>query len=152
MANDSTVSLEERIDRGESRTAIADLIHGYARHIRYDEPEKVAGLFTPDGFFEIRDGYPDKSEHAVRSRLEGREQINAHLAPGKGRAHPIPLIHNLMVELDGDRATANSVMEAQIYGATHKVIGEYRDTFERVGGRWYFSSRTYTIFKGASSV
>lgn len=152
MAQDNAASLAERIDRLESREAIADLIHGYARFIRYDQPERVAELFTPDGFFEVRDGYPDKPEFEVRDRYEGRAGITAHLAPNKGKPHPIPLLHNIIIEIDGDTATANSVMEAQIYGGTHKVFGEYRDTCNRVDGRWYFTSRTYTIFRGASSV
>lgn len=151
MSNE-TLSLAERIDRLESRDAIADLIHGYARFIRYDEPERVGELFTPDAFFEIRDGHPDRPEHAVRGRHEGAAGIAAYLAPSKGKPHPIPLLHNIIVELDGDRATASSVMEAQIYGGTHTVFGEYRDTFQRLDGRWYFASRIYTIFRGASSV
>lgn len=152
MAEEPAKSLEERIDRAESRTAIADLVHAYARHIRYDEPDQVAALFTPDGWFEIRDGHPDRPDYTVRERLGSPAQIDAHLAPNKGKPHPIPLIHNLTVTVDGDTGTANSVMEAQIYGSAHKVIGEYRDTFRRIDGRWYFASRTYTIFKGGSSL
>lgn len=71
---------------------------------------------------------------------------------GKGKAHPIPLIHNLTVEVAGDTASANCVMEATVYGTTHKVMGEYHDTFRRVDGAWRFASRTYTIFRGGSSV
>lgn len=152
ILTDDATALERRIDAAEARSAVADLIHAYARHIRYDEPDRVAELFTPDGWFEIRDGHPDQPGFKVRSRLEGRGGIHAHLAPGKGKPHPIPLIHNLTVEVDGDAAKANSVMEAQIYGGAHKVIGEYRDSFRRIDGRWYFSSRIYTIFSGASSV
>ena len=152
MARDQALSLEQRIDRAESRAAIADLVHAYARHIRHDEPDRVAALFTRDGWFEIRDGHPDRSHYTVRERLEGPEAINAHLAPNKGKPHPVPLIHNLIVEADGDGGTANSVMEAQIHGSAHKVIGEYRDTFRRIDGRWYFASRIYTIYKGGSSL
>ena len=146
------VSLEERVDRLESRAAIEELIHAYARCIRRDLPEEAPLLFLPDGAFEIRDGHPHGQAHEVRARLEGREQIHAYLLQGKGKAHPIPLIHNLIVEIDGDSATANCVMEAQIYGTQHKVVGEYRDTFRRVDGKWFFALRTYTIFKGGPSV
>lgn len=152
MADEGNAALAERIDRVESRTAIADLVHAYARHIRYDEPDKVAALFTPDGWFEIRDGHPDRPDYTVRERLGSPAQIDAHLAPNKGKPHPVPLIHNLTVTVDGDTGTANSVMEAQIYGSAHKVIGEYHDTFRRVDGRWYFASRIYTIFRGGSSL
>jgi len=152
MAREEVAELAERIDRAESRSAIADLVHAYARHIRYDEPDQVSALFTPDGWFEIRDGDPDRPEYTLRARLEGPAGINAYLAPGKGKPHPVPLIHNLIVSVEGDIGTANSVMEAQIQGTAHKVIGEYRDTFRRIDGRWYFVSRIYTIFRGASAL
>jgi hypothetical protein len=48
-------------------------------------------------------------------------------------------------------ATANSVMDATIYGTTHAIQGEYLDTCERVDGRWFFRARIFTIYAGASS-
>ncbi len=146
----SEKSLEQRLDEAESRVAIAELIHAYARFIRRDEPDQVHTLFTADGTFELREGHPDKAEFVTKYRLEGRESVRAQMSHNKGNAHPVPLIHNLIVELDGDTATANCVMEAQIYGATHKFIGEYRDTFQRADGQWRFASRIYTVFSGAS--
>jgi ketosteroid isomerase-like protein len=151
MAEETAASLAERIDALEARAAIADLIHDYARCIRRDEPEKVAALFTPDGVFEIRDGHPDRPGHTVRSRLEGAAAIDAYLAPGKGKPHPIPLIRNLMIEVAGDSAAANSVMDARIFGTDHAVSGEYHDRFRRVGGRWLFASRTFTMFGGPAT-
>ena len=152
MAAQDADSLSERLDRTEARFAIADLIHNYTRFIRSDRPEQVPALFAEDGFFEIRDGHPDKPEFSVRGRLVGREQIGAYLTQGKGRAHPIPLVHNIIAEVNGDSATSDCVMEGQIYGASQKVFGEYRDTFRRIDGRWYFASRTFTMYSGASSV
>lgn len=145
-------SLEERLDRLESRAAIEQLIHAYARCIRRDLPEEAPLLFLPGGVFEIRDGHPHRSEHQLGARLEGREHILFYLTEGKGKALPVPMIHNLMIEVDGDSASASSVMEAQIYGTSHKVLGEYNDSFRRVDGKWFFAVRTYTIFKGGSSV
>lgn len=145
-------TLEQRFDETESRAAIAELVHRYARFIRHDEPEGVSTLFTPDGTFEVRDGHPDRPEHTVRSHYASRAEIHAHMAPNKGKPHPVPLIHNLIVELAGDEATGNCVMDAQIYGGNHKICGEYRDRFRREDGRWLFASRIYTIFSGASSL
>jgi len=145
-------ALAARIDAIESREAVAGLIHAYARAVRQDRPEDVPALFAPDGWFEIRDGEPDKPDFSVRARLDSPEHIRVYLLSGKGKAHPIPLIHNLMVEVSGDVAQANCVMEATVYGTAHKVMGEYHDSFRRVGGQWRFASRTYTIFRGGSSV
>lgn len=143
--------LAERIDRVESRQEIADLIYSYARYIRRDEPEKVHELFLPQGTFEVRDGHPDNPEYSVRSFNASAQEVHDHLAPNKGKPHPVPLIRNLIVEVDGDTATANSVMNATIYGTSHAIQGEYRDTCQRVDGRWYFKSRIFTIYAGASS-
>ncbi|MCT2398189.1 nuclear transport factor 2 family protein [Novosphingobium mangrovi (ex Huang et al. 2023)] len=138
--------LEARLDRIEAQTAVADLVHEYARAVRRDEPEKVASLFVPEGTFEVRSGHPDKAEFSVRSRFESPDALVAFLVTQKGGPHPIPLIHNLMVEVEGDRATANSMMAAPIYGTDKEVFGEYHDSFERRDGTWLFSRRIYTVF------
>lgn len=142
--------LAERIDRLEAQQEIAGLVHGYARHIRRDEPEKVHELFLPEGTFEVRDGHPDSDDYVVRTFNASAQELHDYLAPNKGKAHPVPLIRNLMIEVDGDTATANSVMDATIYGTSHAIQGEYRDTCQRVGGRWYFKSRIFTIYAGSA--
>ncbi len=145
-------TLEQRIDAIESRNACTDLVHAYARFIRSDQPERAHELYLPDGTFEVRDGHPDKPEFTVRSHNASAAEVHAHLAPNKGKPHPVPLIHNLSIEVDGDEATGNCVMVARIYGADIKVTGEYHDSFRRIGGRWYFASRIYTIYKDASGI
>lgn len=138
--------LAERIDRLESIGAITDLIHAYARAVRRQEPEHAAALFVPAGTFELRDGHPDRAEFTVRQRFESSKALLDYLREGKGKPHPIPLIHNVMVELDGDTATANSMMAAPIHGTDHEIFGEYRDNLVRTEGRWRFSARIFTIY------
>lgn len=138
-----------RIERLEAQAAIADLVHAYARAVRRDEPEAVEALFVPEGTFEVRSGHPDKAEFTMRSRFESPHALVAFLVAQKGGAHPVPLIHNLMIEIEGDRATANSMMVAPIYGTDKEVTGEYHDSFVRRGGEWRFSARVYTVFAGA---
>lgn len=143
---------EQRLDVIESRLACADLVHEYARLIRSDRPDEVAALFTHDGTFECRNGHPDSAEHTVMFHNHSRAEIHAHMAANKGKPHPVPLIHNLSIKVAGDTAAGNAVMEAQIYGQDTRIIGEYHDLFRREGGKWYFASRIYTIFRGASSL
>ena len=141
-----TLDLAARVTELEARIAIADLVHEYARLVRRDRPDEVHHLFAPDGWFEIRDGFPDRETFTVRERLASPQALRVYLAPGKGKPHPVPLIRNLMIEVDGETAIANSVMDGPIPGTGHRVFGEYRDTFRKVDGAWLFSSRTFTIF------
>ena len=97
-------------------------------------------------------GHPDKAEFTVKYRLEGRESVHAQMAHNKGNAHPVPLIHNLIVEVDGDNAAATCVMEGKVYGTSHGVIGEYCDSFRRVDGNWLFAARIFTMFAAAASL
>jgi hypothetical protein len=144
--------LAARIERLEAQGAVADLIYTYARFLRSDQPEKIAGLFLPEGTFEVRDGDPDKDEHSVRSHHRNRAEIDASMTPMKGKPHPVPLIRNLVVEVDGDSATANCVMDARIYGTDHGIMGEYRDACRKVDGRWYFASRVFTMYRQSSQI
>ena len=152
MVQDNGLTQDQRLKQTEARFAVADLIHEYARLIRRDLSDEVAPLFTEDGVFEVRDGHPDKPEFSVRSRIEGREALEAYMANGKGKPHPIPVIHNLSVDVEGDTAHSNCVMEGQVYGTDLKVLGEYHDTFRCDKGRWLFASRIFTVFSAASSV
>lgn len=129
-----------------ARQAIADLVHRYGQVVRRDCPEQTADLYVENGVFEVRRGYPDKPDFTVQSRVEGREQIRAMLLATKGKPHPVPLIHNLMIEVDGDRASANCVMEGRGSVGQPGFWGEYRDECLRIDGRWHFVSRCYTMF------
>lgn len=137
---------EERLARIEAQLAVADLVHDYARAIRREAHEDIPALFAPDGTFEVRSGWPDRSDFAVRQRFETPDALAAFLIEGRGKPHPVPLIHNLMIEVDGDTATANAMMSAAIPGTDRSVTGEYHDSFVRQEGRWVFSSRIYTVY------
>lgn len=139
--------LATRLDELEARAAIADLVHGYARAVRRNEPEQVEALFAPGGTFEVRSGHPDTPEFAVRTRFESPQALVAFLVSQKGSAHPIPLIHNLMITVEGETARAESVMAAPIHRTDKEVMGEYADSFVRLEGRWLFSARIYTIYE-----
>jgi hypothetical protein len=140
--------LDRQIALLADRAAIADCIHHYARAMRHGRAEDSVALFTQDGCFEIRDGMPGAADFTVRTRLDGRAAIAAYLIRPDGSAPKVcPLIHNILIELDGDVASASCVMETQVLGTDHRIIGEYADSFLREAGVWKFSERIYTIFK-----
>jgi hypothetical protein len=139
------------IERLEARAAIADLVHGYALAVRRDRPEDIEVLFAPNGTFEVREGAPDRDEALTRTLFESPRDLVAFLLSTKGQPHPVPLIHNLMIVVDGDVAQASSLMVAPILGTDRQVMGEYADSFVRLNGRWRFQSRIYTLFRNGIS-
>jgi len=137
----------ERIDRLESRAAIAELVHAYARAVRHGRVDEAADLFTEHGFFETREG-PVGGKSQFRSRVEGREHYRAFLASTMrdGKPSVSPLIHNLIVEFDGpDAARGNAMLDTVLVATGKRMVGEYDDLFRRVDGRWLFAGRTFTI-------
>ena len=141
-----SAALEARIARLEAESAIADLVHAYARAVRREAYADIAALFAPDGTFEVRSGQPDRAEFSLRQRFETPQALVAFLLDGKGRPHPVPLIHNLMIAVEGDTARANAMMVAAITGTDKQVTGEYHDRFVRIDGSWRFAARIYTVF------
>jgi len=139
-------ALEARLERIEAQTAIADLVHHYARAVRREAYEDLAALFVAGGTFEVRSGRPDRAEYTVRQRFDTPHALVAFLSEGKGKPHPVPLIHNLMIEVEGDAARSNAMMTASITGTDKQVTGEYHDSFARVDGKWRFAARIYTVF------
>lgn len=146
------MSIEERLDIVESKLAIADLVYDYTRAIRHNANEDIEGMFAPDGTFEVRGGHPSQPEYEVQQRFNSAREVGEFMMKGKGHPHPVPLVHNLMIEVDGDRASGICAMEGQVYGTDNKIIGEYRDSYVRLNGKWKFASRTYTMYTAASKM
>lgn len=133
----------------DHRTEITDLIHRYALHIRSGEASRCPALFTADGAFEVRDHDPfDPAGVTVRSRVTGRDGVAGYVGASASPAmRMVPMIHNVIVELHGDTATASSLMVGRIWPSTREVLGEYADSFRREDGVWLFSERIYTIWR-----
>lgn len=130
------------------RADIADLVYRYAHNMRHGKSADCAALFAPDGEFEIRELYPaDPDSLHIRKHLIGREAIHDYVAAAAGHGIIVcPLIHNLLIEVDGDRAQANSMMTTRTWPGGYELVGEYHDSFSYRSG-WLFQSRVYTILK-----
>jgi ketosteroid isomerase-like protein len=130
------------------RAEVTDLVHRYALHIRRGDPSQAAALFSSDGAFEIREMDPaDPGSLTVRNRAEGADAVAAYISASTASARMVPMIHNLIVDLDGDRASASSLMVGRIWPTEREITGEYADSFRREAGGWRFSERIYTIWR-----
>lgn len=137
----------DTIERLAARAAIADVLHGYARGVRNGDPAACAAMFTEDAVFEIREADPNEaSGYRVRQVLSGRAAIQAYLQQGAVASVKVcPLIHNLMIEVNGAEASSNCMMSAWVLPAGRQVLGEYQDRYRWQQG-WRFSARVYTIW------
>ena len=135
----------KRIQLLESRAAIADLVHGYALNVRTGKPGDCAEMFTKEATFEVREARLGGSSQQTRAKLSGRKAIVDYIARSStSGARVCPLIHNLIVRIDGNDATSNCAMETLVWPGGQKMVGEYHDTFRYENG-WRFSARVFTI-------
>ena len=131
----------------EAKSAIAELVYTYALNVRRGNGVACADLFTEDGIFEVREApLAGKGEPLVRSRLVGRDAVAAYLgrAAASSDTRVCPVIHNLLIRVDGTEATSNCAMTAFIMPDGQQMIGEYNDSY-RYDGAWRFSARIHTI-------
>jgi hypothetical protein len=135
----------------QARAHITDLVYRYAQIIRNGNVEACATLFTAEATFEVREaiaGNPDSVR--TRSKLAGRDAIVKYVRQSASSGSVCPLIHNLLIHIEGQGATSNSVMTAMIWASGKTMIGEYHDVF-MYEDAWRFASRTYTILRAPES-
>ncbi len=111
------------------RQAIADLVHAYANGVREGAAAVCGAMFTEDGVFEVRErNVLDPASPRQLARTEGRAAITEFIAGGiTAPVRVCPLIHNLVIALDGDGASAVCAMEGRTMPPGGDFIGEYED-------------------------
>ena len=130
--------------------AIAALVYRYAAHVRRANGGACGELFTQCAIYEIREVFVEQADGVPRRRqlLEGRQEIAAYIAKSTGGAvRACPLIHNLLIEVQGLRVAANSILESRNWPTAHGFMGEYEDAFQQENGRWLFASRIFTLYR-----
>lgn len=102
--------------------------------MRWDE---LAELFTKDAW----------CDYGFFGRYEGRENVVRGFFKGAVAAASsfmVHMIHNPVVELDGDRASGQWYLTAQTTNQPSNravwVMGIYKDQFSRIDGRWRIAS------------
>lgn len=136
-------SSESTIRELADREQIRDLAATYAHRVAHGLAN--ADLFTDDGAY-IHRRAPDEQPHEIR----GREALDAHYVarPG-GAGSATPMIHNHLIEVDGDLAQAVCSIELRIAGEEGSIFasGYYQDRLRREDGTWKFVERSLTFFR-----
>src|ERR1700740_680011 len=139
--SEAVLDIDERVRRLEAREAITDLVHRYALNIRRGRPQDCADLFTEDASFAICDAEsPDATEITERAHPKGRAAVMDYVQKSSSSGfRVVPMIRNLLVEIEGGTATSTSLMSSRTWPAGAEVFGEYQDSFREEDGRWLFS-------------
>ena len=115
---------------------IRELLARYCFALDADRFEEMAALFTPDGVWETAFGTGTGRDGIVaqaRSIASGERPRRAHLTT------------NIVIDLDGDSATARSnwvVIMNTPNGPSIGSGGAYADRLVKLDGRWFFKHRT----------
>jgi uncharacterized protein (TIGR02246 family) len=134
--SDRVAELEARVRRMEDLEEIRQLFVDYGHCLDSGDAEAYANLFAREG------------EAIVgRGRAKGRAAIRAH-AERMIAEMPVTVYHlvtNPMIDLDGDRATAEVLWLAVRSTAEDRLevpmFGRHKDELIREDGRWKFLKR-----------
>jgi ketosteroid isomerase-like protein len=129
--------IQELVDREEIRDLIATYAHRVAHGAAFDD------LFTDDGVWTIR-RLPDETVEVINGKAELKQHFGGPVQPGD---HPLPMIHNFLIKIDGDNATGINSNELRITVNGQSIIasGYYEDIYRRVNGHWKFARRDTTF-------
>ena len=126
-----------RVRRLEDLDAIRQVFVDYGHHLDRGDLDAYAELFAEDG--EVLLGPMGRA----RGRAEIRELMGRATGSSAGRSWH--LITNPVIDLDGDRATAEVMWTVVVRGedgeAVLSMLGRHRDVLVRRDGRWLFQRR-----------
>jgi uncharacterized protein (TIGR02246 family) len=133
----------------EDRAKIEDLQARYLFALDFRDPEAYAATFTEDGVLDYGAG-KIRGREAIAAMVAGMRDSAAEqraadtsgLRPAAGRHN----IANIVIEVDGDRATATAYWfhmgnDNPERAAQLNSFGHYEDELVKVDGEWLFSLR-----------
>jgi len=116
---------------------IRDLARRYAHCVWQGDAAGAAALFAEDGEMDTGDRPPIRGRAQIRASYEEIFQSQAFR----------PMIHNHVVDLDGETATGTCYLDvrADLYGVDKVGLGSYQDRYVRTTDGWKFLSRRLTL-------
>ena len=136
-------TLEQKIQELADREEIRDLIAIYAHRVAHGLAN--ADLFTDDGAYINR-----RTLDSPGTVVRGRKELDAHfIARPGGAGTAMPMIHNHVISVDGDVASAICSIELRVSdaaGTSMIASGYYQDRLRRENGQWKFVERDVSFF------
>lgn len=129
----------------EDRIAIRDLVERYTNACTVGDWDGVGATFHEEGVWAVAPPF--------NLEIKGRTAIQAFISDSIQKSEfAVQMSHNVVVDLDGDQATARVVINEV---ARHNqpddhsslfMLGLYTDEITRVDGRWGFARRRFQPF------
>lgn len=133
-----------------ARVAIELLIAEFAYRIDHNQADKVADLFTEDGWYGREGGARSAGRDAIRKSYAGRAERGERTA-----RHIFTNLH--LTAHSGDAAEGVCILllfaadGAPPLPAEPMLVQDYKDSYRKVDGRWLFVSReTKALFVSPS--
>jgi len=133
---------------GDDRAKIEDLQARYLFAFDWNDADGYANTFAEDGVLNF--GWGEiKGREAIRDFIAGDdeegEQSQASTPPGERPRVGRHIISNIVVTIDGDKATGRAYWTHMTTGPTGygtvDFFGHYEDKMVKVNGEWLFASR-----------
>ncbi len=142
MANDLEARLarvETQLQELQDREAIRELRFRYHEYVNQGRWSEIPDLFTEDGELD----FGDLGKGRGRERLTRLFQAGSQLLPFVKQ-----FIHNHTIELQGERGSGTSYLEAKSVsgGQAYVVAGRYEDRYIRQDGEWRFARMDFTPY------
>jgi uncharacterized protein (TIGR02246 family) len=130
--------LEARLRIFEDRDAIWRVLMDYRRHLNTRNWDAYSRLFSEDGTWTGKVGHA-QGPTAIREMLtEAMEPLDEH-------EQTVHLVCNPVIDVDGDRATAETTWCYLTRDADDNpklsMVGRYSDVLHRTDDGWKFASR-----------
>jgi 3-phenylpropionate/cinnamic acid dioxygenase small subunit len=119
---------------------ITALLHEYAFRLDAGDLDGVCALFE---HAELRSTRHDR---VLRGAAEARTLYEPVVLHGDGTPQTMHQITNVTVVADGDNARSRcyfTVLQVTRLGLHPILVGEYRDRFAFIDGRWRFAERVF---------
>jgi len=135
--------LEAKVQELTDREAVRDLRYRYHEYVNEGKFADIPNLFTDDG--ELDFGH--------LGHAKGRAELTAFFSrvgrpATEGISFVKQFIHNHVIQLQGDRGTGFSYLEAKpVYkGESYLVAARYDDEYARQNGQWRFKKMSLTPY------
>lgn len=132
-------ALEGAVQTLRDQEALRALRHRYHECINEGKYDEIPGLFTEDGTLDF--GYLGKANGQA-------ELVKFFQGVSKLLTFVKQFIHNHVVQVQGDKGTGLSYLEARSVakGESYMVAARYDDEYVRQHGQWKFKSMNLTPY------